>query len=125
MLYTSYYQKHGNSPLAVSISLFYPSFFRRRWYPDLAPTWEMIQQIKNGQIDQYQYTKRYMILLKERNLDPFKVVNDLEDNSILLCYEKPSDFCHRHIVAHWIQSTTGTPVVELAANKHINTLVQF
>jgi len=24
------------------------------------------------------------------------------DRIILLCYEKPADFCHRHIVADWL-----------------------
>ena len=24
------------------------------------------------------------------------------DQIILLCYEKPDDFCHRHLVAQWL-----------------------
>lgn len=42
-------------------------------------------------------------------LDAWQVVSELEkmtgvDDSkiILLCYEKPKDFCHRHLVAGWL-----------------------
>ena len=47
-------------------------------------------------------------------LNPSEVVFDLDrladkDNTYysynicLLCYEKPSDFCHRHLVAEWLR----------------------
>ena len=29
------------------------------------------------------------------------------DKVILLCYEKPTDFCHRHLVADWINKHKG------------------
>ena len=29
------------------------------------------------------------------------------DKVILLCYEKPTDFCHRHLVADWINKYKG------------------
>lgn len=27
---------------------------------------------------------------------------DYHPNIVLLCYEKPTDFCHRHLVAQWL-----------------------
>jgi uncharacterized protein (DUF488 family) len=30
----------------------------------------------------------------------------------LLCYEKPGDFCHRHIVAEWLHNNLGVHVEE-------------
>ena len=31
---------------------------------------------------------------------------------VLLCYEKPGRFCHRHILAEWIKEKTGEEVEE-------------
>ena len=45
------------------------------------------------------------------NLDPNKVYNDL-DKSVLLCYEKSYEFCHRNIVAAWLEKNLGVKVVE-------------
>ena len=30
----------------------------------------------------------------------------------LCCYEKPGDFCHRHILAKWITENTGIEITE-------------
>ena len=46
-------------------------------------------------------------------LDPEKVYNDLGDDSILLCWEKPGLFCHRHIVSNWFKQILGIDVKEL------------
>ena len=46
-----------------------------------------------------------------KNLDPNKVYSDL-DNSVLLCYEQSYEFCHRHIVASWLEKNLGVKVVE-------------
>lgn len=39
----------------------------------------------------------------------------------LLCYEKPGDFCHRHILAEWLKEKEGIDVVEydFASNEPI------
>ena len=48
-------------------------------------------------------------------LDPEEVYREL-DNSVLLCYEPNTDFCHRHIVAAWFELLLGVKVPELVAN---------
>ena len=35
------------------------------------------------------------------------------EDASLLCYEKPGDFCHRRIVAEWLEKGTGVVVPEL------------
>ena len=50
------------------------------------------------------------------NLDP-KTVYDEVDNSILLCYEDNNQFCHRHIVAAWLEITLGVEVKEVKFNQ--------
>lgn len=48
------------------------------------------------------------------NLDPEVVFNEL-NNSVLLCYENNTEFCHRHIVAAWLELTLGIIVPEKKA----------
>lgn len=44
-------------------------------------------------------------------LDPKQVYKDL-NHSVLLCYEDSSDFCHRHIVAAWLEKNLNIKVKE-------------
>lgn len=108
--YTSYYAKKGTDPMAVSISAKAPHYFKGRWYLKLAPTWEMINGIKYGGWSEADYCAAYMDKLD--GVDPDQVVDDLADGSIMLCYEVPTDFCHRHIAAEWIEQETGIIVRE-------------
>ena len=49
-------------------------------------------------------------------LDPHKTIKDLGgDNFILLCWEAPGVFCHRRVVAAWMQKEAGVLVEEFNA----------
>lgn len=114
MIFTSNYARHGQDPNAVAISAITPSWYTGKVYSPLAPSWEIIKAIKSGKITNDEYTILYLKLLKERQLTAEKVLNDLGENAILLCYESPGTFCHRRIVANWIQEQTGFEVPELS-----------
>ena len=76
-------------------------------YPALAPKKEFWQIWHNniGKLD-YDVNNKYYIeeYYKQvlSKLNPEQVYNKL-DNSILLCYENNTEFCHRHIVAAWLE----------------------
>jgi hypothetical protein len=36
------------------------------------------------------------------------------DKVVLLCWEAPGKFCHRHLVAEWLRTELGIPVCEVA-----------
>lgn len=113
ILYTSNYARHAKDPKAISISLGGgPYWFRGPQYPDLAPTPELLEQYKAGKVDERGYLISYLQTLKDRKLDPQKVAEELGDERIMLCYETPTAFCHRHIVAWWIETNTGIKVYE-------------
>lgn len=80
-------------------------------YTPLFPNKEWVRDYKSNKITIFQYTVKYMDLLFK--LDPKKVVKDLGDDAILLCYEKPKKFCHRKLVAMWLESNLGIEVKEL------------
>jgi len=47
-------------------------------------------------------------------LDPHKIIRDLGgDNFLMLCWEDPGVFCHRRVVAVWMEKATGIKVEEL------------
>ncbi len=67
-------------------------------------------------------------------LDPEKVYREL-DYSVLLCHETHSEFCHRHLVAVWLEIFLDIKVPEIEVNSikvtrversdyYINTLLQ-
>lgn len=39
-------------------------------------------------------------------------------DAALLCYEKPGDFCHRHLLADWLTRESGLVVEEFDQEKH-------
>jgi len=107
---TSYFssklwQWHGKNAVAISQGI--PEWYKGRVYKDLAPSWNLVK-IKDAE----EYTRRYKEEVLNR-LDPKKVYKDLGDDAILLCWEKPGEFCHRRLVAEWLEETLGIKVPEL------------
>ena len=111
-MFTSNYARHGKDPNAVAISANMPPWYRGKVYPPLAPTWEMVRNVNSGKISGTQYDIMYMDLIKHRKLNAFKVVEELGENAILLCYESPGEHCHRRLAAAWIKEHTGLDVPE-------------
>jgi uncharacterized protein (DUF488 family) len=62
-------------------------------------------------MDEDTYREEYQKILD--NLDPRKVYEDLGKNSILICWEAPGKFCHRRLVAEWLEKHLGVTVPEL------------
>ena len=83
-----------------------------RLYRPLCPGWDLVKTYKNGKItrDEYVYLYHQEIL---NRLDPSKVYEDLGEDAILLCWEKPGIFCHRRIVAQWLYDNLQIKVNEL------------
>ena len=109
---TSYFANIRNLDISkvISIALYGPKWITIRTYPYLYPKWYMIEDVKkDGDTDKYR--ERYYNEILNR-LSAEKVYKDLKD-CILLCWEKPGVFCHRRLVAEWIESKLGTVVPEI------------
>jgi len=106
---TSYFAVYKGTD-GVSIARRTPSWCKCKEYPSLFPPWEIIMKYKKDGNKEY-YTEQYYSLILSK-LDPKKVYEDLKD-SVLLCYEKSGDFCHRRLVAKWIETALGIPVEEV------------
>lgn len=86
----------------------------------LAPSAELLNDIKSEMITNEEYAKRYYKELQERitklgfssaNEYFARMVSELEtvnsdgfDGVVFLCYEKPEEFCHRHLLAALMQN---------------------
>lgn len=103
MIYTSYYAKANKldkNLKLISIARYSPRWMKIDEYKALAPTKEILFQYKEyGDIRKYIRAYKKDVLSK---LSVDKVARDL-DGCVLMCYEKSSDFCHRHIVSKWLQ----------------------
>lgn len=100
MIYTSYFSsRKWELTKGISIAR-YNKFWKGESYPSLFPTFSILHDYKNGLINEKEYERRYISEVLSK-LNPAKVYQDL-NNKVLLCYEKSGDFCHRHIVAKWL-----------------------
>jgi len=107
---TSYFAISHSLPNAVSIAAKSPDFYNGREFLPLAPTWDIYSEYKRTK-DTELFTSRYVeeILLP---LDPQEIYDDFR-YSVILCWESPSKFCHRRIVAKWLEDSLNVRIPEL------------
>jgi hypothetical protein len=113
-IFTSNYSRHGSSRSAIGISYKRPQYFSGAMMFILAPNRDDVIAIRNQQIDQREYTKRYIETLKSRQLNPQYIIDLIPNNAILLCFEPPGEFCHRRVLAEWLRLHTGINIEEIA-----------
>ena len=135
---TSYYANLKNIdmqnhvPVSISVDSGKLASFKGKTFKGLSPApflkkWKQIEanieaNFKNGQfndetfkvlkgLNQKKYVEAfYNKVLKK--LDPKTVYNSLGENAVLVCYEKPNDFCHRFLVAGWLELNLGVKIEE-------------
>lgn len=110
MIYTSYFAqmkkliKNDLTPIAICGKS--PDWYNGLEYKKLAPKLYFFKIWKETGDNAY-YVKHYREDILDK-LNPHNVVKELQELSnkdkdiVLLCYEKPDDFCHRHIVSLWL-----------------------
>lgn len=108
---TSYFAKSAKNPNAVSICLYSPTWYNGREYKKLAPEARLLKKYKQDS-DRVFYIEYYQKSILDR-LDPKQVYEELGENAILLCWEKFGDFCHRHLVAQWLEKHLKITICEL------------
>ena len=128
-IYTSYFGQLKKLPknyIPITICGKAPEWYKGPQYKKLAPKYDFFMNWKENHDNDY-----YIKCFNEQvlnTLDPHHVYDDLYDiaenfvNQLpeddirkihqkngfpymvaLICYEKPNDFCHRHLVAKWFQ----------------------
>lgn len=114
MIYTTYFAKLKSLPdniIPISICGKAPTGYKGLQYKKLAPKYDFFIEWKRTGDNEY-----YIKCFKEQVLNTLNaedVIFELSDaiyniygtnmDIALVCYEKSSDFCHRHLVAEWLR----------------------
>lgn len=136
MIFTSYFSMIRNFPSNVTpigISRWEPKWYTGLNDKTVSPSKEILSLYKGDSIDEESYTSAYKDELSKVDLDAFMgrinsaveftadnlpVSESHTDHVALLCYEKPDDFCHRHILAS-ILTEKGIPCREITKDELI------
>lgn len=123
MIYTTYFAQLKNLPdniIPISICGKAPDWYKGIQYKKLAPKWAFFQQWKINHDNNYYIEHFESEVLQQLNASDvitelqvrlpenikFNLDTPLFKNKdwhvALVCYEKPGDFCHRHLVADWL-----------------------
>ena len=105
MIHTSYFAKmrkmtSEQQSQCMSIARFTPKGMDIHGYSLVQPSSRLLRMYKAGEVSEKQYRAEYLAQLDKIGVDV--IANDCQ-NKILLCYEKPESFCHRHILAEWLR----------------------
>lgn len=127
-IYTSYFGQLKNLAkdgiIPISIARYSPGYFRGRSIMCVAPAGPMLS------MKDEEYKTAYAEIL--RHVDVNKLIKEIqaiacERNVALLCYEKPGEFCHRRLLAEWIERSLGieTPEYGVTKNPEVKQLTLF
>ena len=130
-LFTSYWQNpnlvENGEVLPVGISRgTLPGMTRKKKTYDykrlglLAPSDGLYDAWKAGEIDEEAYTRIYRTQLERIGLEKIQAqltrkAREGDKPLVLLCFEKPGEFCHRRLFAGWYREKTGQIVPELGS----------
>lgn len=136
MLYTTYFANLKNLDRKISCPIAIcgksPDSYKGLEYKKLAPKWWFFKEWKETHDNDF-YIKHFNAEVLNVT-SPQKVMNDIKNliasvygndrvnnnerwwkyvpyDIYLVCYEKPSDFCHRHLVSKWMNKN-GIYVME-------------
>lgn len=94
----------------ISIAGYAPKEYNGLQYKNLAPKylwWKEWHDKFHNDLNSYESKAFYKDKYYKTVLDKLDVIDVMKhfmefEHSCMLCYEKPPDFCHRHIVAEWL-----------------------
>ena len=112
MIYTTYFAKLSCLPqnvIPISICAKAPEWYKGIQFKGLAPKYGFFSKWKQTHDNDYYIRHYYNEVLW--GYDPHNLVKFLEAyrpdptyHIALVCYEKPGNFCHRHLVAEWLRN---------------------
>lgn len=105
--------------------------FEGNSYTKLAPKKEFwkIWHDNIGKISEEENNKYYMeeyykqVLSKLDANTVYGELNEFGKNVVLLCFEQNNEFCHRQLVATWLERELGITVPEISIDKEANVQV--
>ena len=106
----------GLTPLAIAIGR--PKWYKGLIMDSLAPTWDMLKAAKN---DPAGCRKSYDAAFKEILWDrgPNRVLDAMGNHADMgmLCWEKAGEWCHRRLIADWLETKCGLVIPEFGYHR--------
>ena len=111
MVYTSYFGNIKNLSdkyYPICIARWKPKWFIGPTILSLAPSIELLRWWRTSdksEVSKQIYTHIFNTYLSTK--DPYRLIKLLHEKCkdkipVLLCFEKPDQFCHRHLVQEWL-----------------------
>ncbi|MGD0327651.1 MAG: hypothetical protein ABSB21_03370 [Halobacteriota archaeon] len=91
MVETSSFRKSKGDPRCVAISARVPKDYNGRSCKKLAPPYWMVKKSKSGEMTDEEFELQFKNYVLEK-LDAHKILEEIGENAILLCWEKPGEF---------------------------------
>lgn len=121
-IYTSYFANskklHNENIVVIGIALYPPKWYVGPSLKMVSPSYDILHNSK----DHDDYERRFFSEILEKR-DPKVFLSNIERLAkgkyvALCCYEKPGDFCHRHLVAKWMNEKLGLQIEEFGVSKN-------
>lgn len=108
LIYSCYFKRAMQifpSSRLVSVARYAPINFNGSFMRELNPPEDLFMAYKAGDIDRETFIEVYYDrVLAGKDVDD--IYNALK-GKVICCWEKPDDFCHRHIILDWIDIAKG------------------
>ena len=111
-IYTSYFARASKiipDRRLVSVALSTPDYWGGSFARQFNPSASLIHKIKNKEITPEEYEIYYKAEVLDK-LDPVDEAVELY-GKVLCCWEKPGNFCHRHIILKWLADAVGDSII--------------
>lgn len=109
--YAKKYEEMGYQ--CISIARVKPRWFNGSTLYELAPTFDLLNRYKRGLVSEDNYKAEYYFMLKNVDIDSILKTFPEDTKIVFLCYEKSDSFCHRHLLADYLNTHWGTSISEL------------
>jgi uncharacterized protein YeaO (DUF488 family) len=79
----------------------------------LAPRYTLLKDFRSDFISESQYVTFFNAMLDKLNpAETLQQLNVMSQSAIMCCHCKTTDFCHRHLVAEWLESNLDITIHE-------------
>ena len=124
-IYTSYFgnlkKLKENNIVPIGICCYPPKDFHGPNLIAIAPTPDILNNCRsNHQEFRKRYKNEVLSLFKDTSIfvDRIKFISNGNDCA-LCCFEKPYEFCHRHLIAEWLNDTLKLNVTEYSKTDEV------
>lgn len=115
---TGYFYKLKQNKIdgAVSIAVGKPRYINvYHELKSLAPSWGLLSAFRKEEVTEEEYVIQFNAMLSGLNVND--IVDELHNKTggeepVIMCHCNAGSFCHRHLVAEWIERETGQVIEE-------------